>query len=85
MANEKRIPPLKSLHSEESLVSSKLAQLDRLPTHVLVQSLRPGEPHCLKTRLDGTIIDGHHRVHVLRRRGVNVDGLPREVVLKEEC
>ena len=38
-----------------------------------------GELHCLKMRPDGTILDGHPRIHVLRLRGENVDGLPREV------
>ena len=50
----------------------------------LIDSLRPGNRHSLKTRPDGTILDGHHRVRVLRDRGVNVDDLPREVVEKED-
>jgi hypothetical protein len=36
----------------------------------------------LKARPDGTIIDGHHRIKVLRERGIDVDGLPREMVRK---
>ena len=75
-------PPLKVLHPEDSLVSSKLAQLDRLSTEALVQSLTPGQRDCLKTRPDGTIIDGNHRIHILRKRGVNVDAFPREIVWK---
>jgi hypothetical protein len=31
-------------------------------------------------RQDGTVLDGHHRIAVLRERGVAVDTLPREVV-----
>ena len=84
MSSEQPLPSLKSLHSEDSLIPLKLAQLDQLPTEVLVQSLVPGQRDCLKTRPDGTIIDGHHRIHVLRKRDVNVDTLPREIVLKEE-
>jgi len=73
-------PPLKSLHQETSLSPAKLAALEKISTEELKKSLSPGQPHCLKTRPDGTILDGHHRVHILRRRGENVDALPREVL-----
>ena len=46
----------------------------------LIDSLKPGQPGSLKTRPDGTVIDGHHRIQILRSRGVDVDALPREVV-----
>jgi hypothetical protein len=75
--------PLKSLHSESSLNAGKLAQMERLSTEDLLASLLPGLKGCLKTRPEGTILDGHHRIYVLRRRGVDVDGLPREIVIKE--
>lgn len=49
-----------------------------------MRSLIPGQKDCLKTRPDGTILDGHHRIHILRQRGVDVDvdALPREVNVK---
>lgn len=72
--------PLKSLHSESSLSRPKLAELRKLATDVLIGSLRPGQPGALKARSDGTIMEGHHRVYVLRERGVDVDALPREAV-----
>ena len=78
-------PPLKSLHSDETLVPSKLRDFDRLSTETLVQSLALGQAGCLKARADGTIIDGHDRIHILRKRNVDVDALPREVILKEDC
>jgi len=34
--------------------------------------------------MDGTIIDGRHRIHILRQRGVDVDELPREIVTKKD-
>ena len=77
-------PPLKSLHPDSSINPVKLAQLDRLSTEVLQASLLPGQEGCLKTRPEGTILDGHHRIHILRQRGVDVDGLPREVVIKDQ-
>jgi hypothetical protein len=70
--------PLKPLHPEGSLIQLKLTIFRRRSTEELVASLRPGEPGALKVKPDGTIMDGHHRVCVLRERGVNVDVLPRE-------
>lgn len=61
-----------------------LAQFRRLGTTELIESLRPGEPGALRTRLDGTVLEGHHRLVVLRERGVNIDALPREVHTREE-
>jgi hypothetical protein len=74
--------PLKPLHSETSLSPAKLAQMESLESDVLQHSLMPGQKDCLKTRPDGTILDGHHRIYVLRKRGVDVDALPREIVVK---
>jgi len=73
-------PPLKFLHSKESLSYPKLTGFRKLNTDALIHSLRPGEPGALKARPGGTIMDGHHRLYVLRERGVEVDKLPREVV-----
>lgn len=73
-------PPLKALHSPDSLVELKLLMFERLSTEVLKASLAPGQANCLKARPDGTILDGHHRVHILRKRGEDVDALPREIV-----
>jgi hypothetical protein len=77
------VSPLKPLHPDEALIASKLAALDRLTTGQLVDSLRPGQVGALKARPDGTMLDGHHRIKLLRNRGVNVDALPREVIPKD--
>jgi len=77
-------PPLKALHPRSYLNPAKLSEMNQLSTEVLQLSLVPGQKDCLKTRPDGTILDGHHRIHVLRQRGVDVDGLPREIVVKED-
>ena len=76
-------PPLKTLHPDTSLVAQKLSEMDRMSTEVLVASLAPGGNDCLKTRPDGTILDGHHRIYILRKRGVAVDDLPREIITRE--
>ena len=78
----RRYPPLKSLHPESFLSQAKLAVMEKAATERLIASLVPGQRDCLKTRPDGTILDGHHRIHVLRKRGVDVDKLPREIVEK---
>lgn len=84
MSHAPRVPPLKPLHPESSLNPAKLAKIDKIPSENLIASLQPGLRDCLKTRPDGTILDGHHRIYVLRRRGVDVDRLPREEVVKDQ-
>ena len=72
--------PLKALHGDATLNQVKLETFSRMSTDALIETLKPGQPGALKTRPDGTVIDGHHRVKVLRDRGVNVDNLPREII-----
>lgn len=79
-----KIPPLQPLHHTNVLNQAKLIQYARLTTPDLVQSLAPGEPGSLKVRNDGTILDGHHRIEILRQRGLDVDHLPREILSKTE-
>jgi len=59
---------------------SKLEEFERWSNDKLKESLAPGREHSLKAEADGTLMDGHHRVHILRPRGVDVDSLPREVI-----
>ena len=72
-------PPLKFLHAESSLIELKLQYFRQFSTEDLLASLKPEQAGALKTKSDGTIMDGHHRVQVLRERGVDVDKLPREI------
>jgi hypothetical protein len=58
--------------------------MERRTTDVLRDSLLPGQKDSLKTRPDGTILDGHHRIYILHKRGVNVDALPREIIMRED-
>ncbi len=62
---------------------AKLAVFQKFSTSQLKQSLMPGQEHCLKARPDGTMLDGHHRVEILRDRGEDVNELPREVIRRE--
>jgi len=76
--------PLKPLHSDELLSEAKLEKMRARGTEELLESLLPGRLECLKARPDGTILDGHHRIKVLRERGTNVDTLTREIHEKED-
>ncbi len=58
---------------------AKLEAYRKIGTSGLIESLRPSEPGSLKVQPNGTIMDGHHRIYVLRERGVDVDALPREI------
>jgi hypothetical protein len=78
-----KYPPLKSLHADSSLSVVKLDIFRKLSSEEILQWLKPGKPSSLKVRPDGTLIEGHHRVKVLRERGVNADSLPREVIPKD--
>jgi hypothetical protein len=84
MVDLPQYPPLKPLHPDSSINPLKIALLERLSTEALQTSLLPGQEGCLKTRPEGTILDGHHRIHILRQRGVDVDRLPREIVVKDQ-
>jgi hypothetical protein len=81
--DEQFFPPLKFLHSLSSLIRGKLDAMRRIPTDELKSSLLPGTLGALKTREDGTILDGNHRVFVLKERGENVDSLPREIIKRD--
>jgi hypothetical protein len=76
-------PPLKPLHDDRSLIHSKFARYRQLSTDPLCESLLPDREGSLKVRPDGPMLDGHHRVFVLRERGVDVDALPRTVIPKD--
>jgi hypothetical protein len=77
-------PKLRFLHSDDLLNAVKLAQFRRFSTEQLKFSLRPGEPGSLKTRPDGTVLDGHHRRSILLERAEDIDDLPREIMEKRD-
>jgi hypothetical protein len=51
-----------------------------MATDRLIESLRPGQPGALAAKTDGTVLEGHHRLAVLRERGVDIDTLSRELL-----
>jgi len=74
---------LKPLRAGGSLIGSKLEKYGNLSDRELIDSLKPGQQGSLKVRPDGTLVDGHHRIKILRARGVDVDSLPRAIILKD--
>jgi len=72
--------PLRPLHPDHTLIVLKLEQFRNVSTDELCKSLAPGQTGSLKVSSDGTILDGHHRIKVLRERGFGVERLPREIV-----
>ena len=76
--------PLRSLHPNSSLSIAKLEAYRKIGTSGIIDSLKPGEPGSLKVQPDGTVMDGHHRIRILRERGIDVDALPRDIQTKEE-
>jgi hypothetical protein len=77
-------PNLRFLHSEATLNRVKLDHFRGLSTDELGSSLAPGREGSLKARPDGTVLDGHHRLSVLKDRGVNIHKLPREIIQKDD-
>ncbi len=80
MSHNSYSEPLKPSHADDSLIKSKLDKYGKLSDQDLIDSLKPGQPGALKVPPDGTMIDGHHHVKILRDRGVDVDSLPREII-----
>jgi hypothetical protein len=62
-------PPLRALHAVNAV---KITQFEKMTTEDLNRSLALGDRDCLKARPDVTIMDGHHRIEVLRRRNIDV-------------
>nr|WP_168510869.1 polymorphic toxin-type HINT domain-containing protein [Streptomyces sp. S1D4-11]QIY98055.1 hypothetical protein HEP87_33905 [Streptomyces sp. S1D4-11] len=79
--NSSCVPPLRALHSNETLERSNKTSIDhwsKQSTDDIVASLRPGQHEALIVRDDGLVMNGNTRVYVLRSRGYDVDSLPRE-------
>lgn len=67
------------MHSESSLIELKLEYFRKISSEDLLESLKPENTGALKTKADGTIMNGHHRITILRERGIDVEKLPREI------
>jgi hypothetical protein len=70
------LPPLKPIHGLDQKV---LEFWDKKSTAEIIESLKPGNPESLKAFTDGRILNGHHRLDILKKRGVNINCLPREI------
>lgn len=77
------VPPLVPLHSDASLIESKLQKYGKVSDRESLDSLRPGRGGAMKARPDGTIADGRRRLKILRDRGIDMDALEPEIICKE--
>jgi hypothetical protein len=77
-------PPLRRIHADQLLETGvsriALEYWRQQPTADIVCSLQPGNVESLKVKPDGRIMNGNTRIKVLEERGVDVNGLPREVL-----
>jgi hypothetical protein len=77
-------PPLRRIHSDQLLETGvsriALEYWRQQPTADIVHSLQPGNVESLKVIPDGRIMNGNTRIKVLEERGVDVNGLPREIL-----
>lgn len=60
---------LKFLHAEDTLSAVKLRLFRERPTEWIILTPQPGQLGSLKVRLDGKVLDGHHRLAILLERG----------------
>jgi RHS repeat-associated protein len=70
------LAPLRPLH--KTLDQRILQYFRGKSTEELMEALKPGRREALRVKPDGTIMNGNHRIQVLRERGIDVNNLPRE-------
>ncbi|HJQ34471.1 MAG TPA: hypothetical protein VJ866_19990 [Pyrinomonadaceae bacterium] len=82
--NDEGRPPLRRIHSDETLESGEsglsLRYWRSRKTEEIVKSLRKGLDESLKVKPDGRVINGNVRIKILEERGFDVNGLDREAV-----
>lgn len=54
-----------------------LADFRGVDTERVMQSLAPGQRKALRVRRDGPIMNGNHRIAVLRERGIDAERPPQ--------
>jgi hypothetical protein len=77
-------PPLRRIHSDQTIETGpsrfSLDYWRKQPTDAIIKSLQPGEREALRVKPDGRVMNGNTRIKVLEERGVDVNGLPRELM-----
>ena len=79
--------PLQRIHSDETYARGvpklDLESWHKESTETIIASLAPGEKKALRVKPDGRIINGNTRIKILIERGVNVNALPREILVEK--
>jgi hypothetical protein len=76
-------PPLQRIHPDATYQGTAKLALEywrKQPTDAIIRSLAPGGREALQVKPDGRIMNGNTRIRVLEERGIDVNGLPREIV-----
>ena len=71
-------PPLRPIHTHESLRPSSVEHWSGKETAEIVASLGPDVAAPLLVAADGTVMDGNTRVLIVKERSYEVDSLPRK-------
>jgi hypothetical protein len=77
-------PPLRPLHLNSVLSRAKLNHYAGLTTEGFDTFTSARTNRRSQSTSRWTVIDGHHRIAVLRDRGIGVNELPREVLTKSD-
>ncbi|MFY9260525.1 MAG: RHS repeat-associated core domain-containing protein [Gallionella sp.] len=74
---------LKQIHSRETLTSGSsrysYEYWSRQTTSDIIKSLSPSQNEALRVTPNGSIVNGNTRTTILQERGVDINGLPREI------
>ena len=76
-------PPLRLLHSTSLLKTDSLLFWSGKTSAEVIASLEMGRER-LAVSPDGTVLNGNHRIHILRQRAFPVDSLPRPIYRRME-
>jgi hypothetical protein len=78
------LPPLRRIHPggvyQSGPAKLALEYWRRQSTQAILRSLLPGGIEALRVQPDGRVMNGNTRIKVLEERGIDVNGLPRELL-----
>ncbi|HEX8735636.1 MAG TPA: hypothetical protein VF721_09960 [Pyrinomonadaceae bacterium] len=81
---KKNLPPLRRIHSDETLEKG-IARFSikfwrKQSNQKIIESLQAGKVESLKVKSDGRILNGNVRCKVLEERGFDLNLLEREII-----
>jgi hypothetical protein len=75
----KAAAPLKILHTDAAMSKATVEYFRKMDTDSIVKSLAPfrGNDEVLTVKIDGTVVQGNHRIQELMSHGYDVSSLPQ--------